>query len=130
MLLQGALRLCDRERARQALAPGLEGGGAPSYGETGLWDSTARTAQLDGDGVAAEVIFAQGSVAFHTYPAVGGGQKVDFKATPEQIALLLSHEDAARQFSQLRTVVLDELHALTPSASTANSSAPSSVAAC
>ncbi|GAK45584.1 DEAD/DEAH box helicase domain-containing protein [Tepidicaulis marinus] len=32
--------------------------------------------------------------------------------TPEQLALLLSYEDAARLFSSLQCVVLDELHAL------------------
>ncbi len=32
--------------------------------------------------------------------------------TPEQIALLLSHEDAPFLFADLRTVILDELHAL------------------
>jgi predicted TIM-barrel fold metal-dependent hydrolase len=68
------------------IGSGLEAGGAPSYGETGLWDITARTRCMDDDGIAAEVIFAQGSVAFHTYPAVGGGQKLDFKASPEQLA--------------------------------------------
>ncbi|MFO1170331.1 MAG: ligase-associated DNA damage response DEXH box helicase [Hyphomicrobiaceae bacterium] len=35
--------------------------------------------------------------------------------TPEQIALLLSHADAARMFRDLRTIVLDELHALVTS---------------
>ena len=35
--------------------------------------------------------------------------------TPEQIALLLAHEDAPRLFSTLKTVVLDELHALVAS---------------
>jgi ATP-dependent helicase Lhr and Lhr-like helicase len=35
--------------------------------------------------------------------------------TPEQIALLLSHPDAQHQFGQLRTIVLDELHALVAS---------------
>jgi ATP-dependent Lhr-like helicase len=32
--------------------------------------------------------------------------------TPEQLALLLSHRDAPRLFESLKTVVLDELHAL------------------
>ena len=32
--------------------------------------------------------------------------------TPEQLALLLSHADAARLFANLRRVVLDELHAM------------------
>ena len=43
---------------------GLTGGGATSTGEDGLWDHAIRTTCLDGDGVAAEVIFAQGSVPF------------------------------------------------------------------
>ena len=78
---------CARiDRYEAEIGSGLEGGGAPSYGQTGLWDCAARTHSLDGDGVAAEVIFAQGSVAFHPYPAVGGGQKLDFTATPEQVA--------------------------------------------
>lgn len=65
---------------------GLTGGGATSTGEDGLWDPAIRTRELDGDGVAAEVIYAQGSVAFATYPAVGGGRKMDFEATPAQLA--------------------------------------------
>ncbi len=32
--------------------------------------------------------------------------------TPEQLALLLSHEHSARFFGGLRRIVLDELHAL------------------
>lgn len=32
--------------------------------------------------------------------------------TPEQIALMLSHPDAAQLFASLRTVIVDELHAL------------------
>ena len=35
--------------------------------------------------------------------------------TPEQLALLLSHADAANQFAGLKCVVLDELHALVSS---------------
>ena len=35
--------------------------------------------------------------------------------TPEQLALLLSHEDAGYLFGDLKTVVLDELHALVAS---------------
>ena len=35
--------------------------------------------------------------------------------TPEQIALMLSHADAPKLFASLRTVVLDELHALVAS---------------
>jgi ATP-dependent helicase Lhr and Lhr-like helicase len=35
--------------------------------------------------------------------------------TPEQIALLLSHEEAAFLFADLQTVILDELHALVTS---------------
>ena len=43
------LRIDTYERE---IGSGLEGGGAPSFGETGLWDSAARTHSLDGDGVA------------------------------------------------------------------------------
>ena len=35
--------------------------------------------------------------------------------TPEQIALMLAHEDAPHLFSSLKTIILDELHALTSS---------------
>jgi ATP-dependent Lhr-like helicase len=35
--------------------------------------------------------------------------------TPEQLALLLAHEDGAWLFANLRQIVLDELHALAPS---------------
>jgi ATP-dependent Lhr-like helicase len=34
--------------------------------------------------------------------------------TPEQIALLLSHGEARRFFSELRLIIIDELHALAP----------------
>src|SRR5262245_45900447 len=34
--------------------------------------------------------------------------------TPEQIALLLSHADATRIFAKLEIVIIDEIHALTP----------------
>jgi ATP-dependent Lhr-like helicase len=34
--------------------------------------------------------------------------------TPEQIALILSHGEARRFFSDLRTIIVDELHALAP----------------
>jgi ATP-dependent helicase Lhr and Lhr-like helicase len=34
--------------------------------------------------------------------------------TPEQVALLLSHADAARLFAGLKTIVVDEIHALAP----------------
>ena len=36
------------------------------------------------------------------------------RATPEQIALLLSHSDAGHLFADLRFVILDELHAREP----------------
>lgn len=78
---------CARiEAYERDVGSGLTSGGATSTGEEGLWDAGVRTRCLDGDGVAAEVIFAQGSVAFHAYPAVGGGRKLDFTATPAQIA--------------------------------------------
>ena len=35
--------------------------------------------------------------------------------TPEQVALLLSHDDAPYLFADLDTIILDELHALAPS---------------
>ena len=35
--------------------------------------------------------------------------------TPEQVALLLSHADAAAFFADLQTVIVDEIHALAPS---------------
>ncbi len=34
--------------------------------------------------------------------------------TPEQLALMLSHAEARRFFSDLRTIIVDELHALAP----------------
>jgi ATP-dependent helicase Lhr and Lhr-like helicase len=34
--------------------------------------------------------------------------------TPEQVALLLSHADAARVFAGLKTIIVDEIHALAP----------------
>src|SRR5262245_34311612 len=34
--------------------------------------------------------------------------------TPEQVALLLSHADAARLFAGLKTIIVDEIHALAP----------------
>jgi ATP-dependent Lhr-like helicase len=34
--------------------------------------------------------------------------------TPEQVALLLSHADAAQTFADLDTIIIDEIHALTP----------------
>ena len=35
--------------------------------------------------------------------------------TPEQVALILAHPEARRFFSELRTIVIDELHAIAPS---------------
>lgn len=35
--------------------------------------------------------------------------------TPEQVALILAHPEARRFFSDLRTIVIDELHAIAPS---------------
>ena len=36
---------------------------------SGLWDPDVRIRDLDGDGIAAEVIFPQGSIPFHPHPA-------------------------------------------------------------
>lgn len=78
---------CAAIDAYEAATPsGLSAGGATSTGLAGLWDAAIRTRCLDDDGVAAEVIFAQGSIPFGVYPAVGGGRKLDFTATPAQIA--------------------------------------------
>ena len=41
------------------------------FGYPGLWDADKRTCDLDADGIAAEVIFPQGSVPFGAYPALG-----------------------------------------------------------
>jgi predicted TIM-barrel fold metal-dependent hydrolase len=65
---------------------GLTAGGATSAGQQGLWDIAARTRCLDADGVAAEVIFAQGSAPFGMHPPVGGGVRLQFTATAEQDA--------------------------------------------
>jgi predicted TIM-barrel fold metal-dependent hydrolase len=59
-------------------------GGAVTRDDRGLWDMGVRSAQLDADGVVAEVIFPQGSVPFARYPAVGGDAAVDWVTTPEQ----------------------------------------------
>jgi predicted TIM-barrel fold metal-dependent hydrolase len=69
-------------------ASGLTGGGAPSSAgeDEGLWDSSVRMRDLDEDGVAAEVIFAQGSIPFGPYPAVGGSEKVEFPVNDEVVA--------------------------------------------
>jgi predicted TIM-barrel fold metal-dependent hydrolase len=64
-------------------------GGAPSRpGDEGLWDVAARTRCLDADGVAAEIIYAQGAIPFGDYPAVASSntEKVRFAATPDQAA--------------------------------------------
>jgi predicted TIM-barrel fold metal-dependent hydrolase len=78
---------CAAIDAYEARTPsGLTKGGATSTGEAGLWDIAIRTRCLDEDGVAAEVIFAQGSIPFGPYPAVGGGRKLDFEASAQQTA--------------------------------------------
>jgi predicted TIM-barrel fold metal-dependent hydrolase len=78
---------CAEVDAFDAKFGGYTGGGAISSGEQGLWDAKIRTGCLDEDGVAAEVIFAQGSVPFAVYPAVGGHhQAVGASASPAQIA--------------------------------------------
>jgi predicted TIM-barrel fold metal-dependent hydrolase len=69
-----------------AYGEGFTAGGATSAGEEGLWDAEVRTHCLDADGVAAEVIHAQGSVPFGQYPAVGGGRRLNYTATAAQLA--------------------------------------------
>jgi predicted TIM-barrel fold metal-dependent hydrolase len=67
-----------------ARATGGGRGGATTRDDRGLWDMGVRAAQLEADGVVAEVVFPQGSVPFARYPAVGGEAAVDWVATPEQ----------------------------------------------
>ncbi|MCH2173593.1 amidohydrolase family protein [Myxococcota bacterium] len=63
------------------------GGGAPAHShelEAGLWDAAIRSRYLDSEGLAGEVVFAQGSVPFGRYPAVAGPQaRLAYEATPE-----------------------------------------------
>jgi predicted TIM-barrel fold metal-dependent hydrolase len=60
-------------------------GGALANGDgRGLWDMAIRQQHLDADGVAAEILFPQGSVPFAPYPAVGGASRMVWKSTPEQ----------------------------------------------
>jgi hypothetical protein len=60
-------------------------GGAFTNGDgRGLWNMAIRTEHLNADGVAAEIIFPQGSVPFAPYPAVGGGLRMPWAATVEQ----------------------------------------------
>ena len=74
----------DAFEAANTTATGAGGrGGALSRDERGLWDMSKRRAHLDADGVAAEVIFTQGSIPFAPYPAVGWN-KMPWTATPEQ----------------------------------------------
>lgn len=78
-----------RIEAYEALyADGLSRGAAPAADdESGLWDTAVRERCLDADGISAEVIFAQGSIPFGAYPAVGGRDRsLDFEASPAQIA--------------------------------------------
>lgn len=77
---------CAQVDAFDAQFGGYTGGGATSTGEDGLWDAGIRTRCLDDDGVAAEVIYAQGSVPFAVYPAVGGHHLAVPGGTPAQIA--------------------------------------------
>lgn len=59
------------------------GGARVHTGHRGLWDIADRREYLDGEGVAAEVIFPQGSAPFAPYPAVGGTASLDYTATDE-----------------------------------------------
>lgn len=64
---------------------GEEGsGGARVHTEhQGLWDIAARRDYLDSEGVAAEIIFPQGSAPFAPYPAVSGSVSLDYSAPDE-----------------------------------------------
>lgn len=60
-------------------------GGAFTNGDgRGLWDIATRSAHLDADGIAAEVMFPQGSVPFAPYPAVGGASRMAWAASADQ----------------------------------------------
>src|SRR5579862_4723021 len=59
------------------------GGAGAVAGEEGLWDMAARERFLDADGIAAELIFAQGGYPFGTHPAVPTrNRNMDYQATP------------------------------------------------
>lgn len=64
-------------------------GGAPSRpGEDGLWNIATRQRELDADGIAAEIIYAQGSIPFGDYPAVSATntEKVQFNPDAAETA--------------------------------------------
>jgi len=63
------------------------GGAGTRDGDSGLWDIDERVRALDADGIAAEVIHAQGTIPFGVYPAVAQrDQLLNFQATPAQLA--------------------------------------------
>jgi len=73
------------ERAR-AVDQGRSGGAPvhPHELEAGLWDPQTRRRYLDREGLAGEVVFAQGSVPFAAYPAVAGArERLAYEPTAE-----------------------------------------------
>jgi predicted TIM-barrel fold metal-dependent hydrolase len=59
------------------------GGAGAVAGEDGLWDMAVRERFLDADGIAAELIFAQGGYPFGTHPAVPTrNRNMDWEPTP------------------------------------------------
>jgi hypothetical protein len=69
----------DESRSRQVIA-GLTGNQMK-----GLWEPDTRLRDMEDDGVAAEVIFPQGAVPFHPYPALGlvnPADLIDFTTDP------------------------------------------------
>jgi predicted TIM-barrel fold metal-dependent hydrolase len=87
---RGAYRdyLARIERYEAHQLKGLTSGGAGvEEGEEGLWDFDLRERCMDEDGVAAEILFIQGSAPFGAYPAVASNERtMEYDATPEQLA--------------------------------------------
>ncbi len=82
-----AVALYDERLAEATESRRLRSGGAGTRSETwGLWDAAVRRQELDGDGIAGEVVFPQGGVPFGRYPAVGGGSidPIEWDATSEE----------------------------------------------
>jgi predicted TIM-barrel fold metal-dependent hydrolase len=77
----GRIEAFEASRTQEQGAGGR--GGAVTREDAGLWDIKLRSERLEADGVAAEVIFPQGSVPFAPYPAIGVTQ-MDWTPKPEQ----------------------------------------------
>jgi predicted TIM-barrel fold metal-dependent hydrolase len=78
-----ATRVADFDAKTGSPGSGESGGARVHSEDQGLWDVSARRAYLDGEGVAAEVIFPQGSAPFAPYPAVAGQASLDYTASSD-----------------------------------------------